>query len=179
MEDIIHMQTEVKGLSVNLKKTECMTISKEKNPPACSIRIDTHEIRQVESFIYLRTLINQVGRCDNKILRWIAMAIGVAWGVASLQLQQVRPKWVTFATGIMSAIPVATKGRGRSLGAKKRSSDFSEREIYDFLAEKFRKVSKILFYATIDLTEQPAATPLQHQSFCPRYAHADDDNHKK
>ena len=35
----------------------------------------------------------------------------------------------------------------------------------------WRKVSKILFYATIDLTEQSAVTPLQHQSFCPRYAH--------
>ena len=51
-----------------------MAISKENNPPACSIRIGTHEIRQVESFIYLGTLINQDGRCDNEILRRIAMA---------------------------------------------------------------------------------------------------------
>ena len=74
MVDIIHMQSKVKGLSVNLKKTECMTISKEKNSPACSIRIDSNEIRQVESFIYLGTLINQDGRCDNEILGRIAMA---------------------------------------------------------------------------------------------------------
>ena len=67
------MHSEAKGLSINLKKTECMAISKD-NPPACLIRIGTHEIRQVESFIYLGTLINQDGRCDNEILRRIAMA---------------------------------------------------------------------------------------------------------
>ena len=74
MVDTIHMHSEAKGLSINLKKTECMTISKKNNPPACLIRIGTHEIRQVESFIYLGTLINQDGRCDNEILRRIAMA---------------------------------------------------------------------------------------------------------
>ena len=66
MVDIIHIQSELKGLSVNLKKNKCMTISKENNPPACSLRIGTHEKRQVYSFIYLGTLINQDGRCVMK-----------------------------------------------------------------------------------------------------------------
>ena len=73
MVHIIQMHCEAKGLSINLNKTECMTISKENNPPACSIRLGTHEIRQVESYIYLGTLISQVDRCDNAILRRIAM----------------------------------------------------------------------------------------------------------
>ena len=60
MVDILHMHCEARGLSVNLKKTECMAINKENNPSACPIRIDTHEIRQVESFIYLGTLINRM-----------------------------------------------------------------------------------------------------------------------
>ena len=72
--DVIHIHSEAKGLSVNFKETECLTISKEKKPSACSIRIGTHDIRQVESFIYLGTSINQDGRCDNEILRKIAMA---------------------------------------------------------------------------------------------------------
>ena len=39
----------------------------------------------------------------------------------------------------------------------------------EFFAEKVKKMAKIWFSVTI---AQPAATPLQHQTFCPRYAHA-------
>ena len=67
--DVIRMRSEAKGQSVNLKKTEGMIIWKEKNSPACSVKIGIREIRQVESFIYLETLINQDGKCDNEILR--------------------------------------------------------------------------------------------------------------
>ena len=74
MLDIVNRHSEAKGLSINLKKTECMSVSKMKNPPVCSISLGANVIKQVDSFIYLGTLINHDGKCEKEIKRRIALA---------------------------------------------------------------------------------------------------------
>ena len=74
MLDKIVRYSEEKGLSINLQKTECMTISKRESAPACLIEIANKPVKQVESFIYLGTQIHQDGRCIQEIERRIAMA---------------------------------------------------------------------------------------------------------
>ena len=49
-------------------------MSKIQNPSACSITLGANVIKQVDSFIYLGTLINQDGKCEKKIKRRIALA---------------------------------------------------------------------------------------------------------
>ena len=53
-----NMHFEASGLSISLMITECITRRKKRQPSTCSIRTETFEVRQVESFISLRTLIN-------------------------------------------------------------------------------------------------------------------------
>src|SRR5688572_5890685 len=62
-----------KGLSINIKKTECMVKSK-KISPKCELNLDGSKIKQVENFIYLGSLITEDGRCDGEIKRRIALA---------------------------------------------------------------------------------------------------------
>ena len=55
MLDKIIRYSEEKGLSINLQKIECMTVSKRESAPAYSIEIANKPVKQVESFIYLGT----------------------------------------------------------------------------------------------------------------------------
>ena len=74
MLDIINTHRKAKGLSINLKKTERMSVSKMKNPPVCSISLGANIIKQVDSFIYLGTVMTHDGKCDEEIKRRIALA---------------------------------------------------------------------------------------------------------
>ena len=42
-----------RGISVNIKKTQCMVISKTKITPTCNIHINNETIKQVEKFKYI------------------------------------------------------------------------------------------------------------------------------
>ena len=63
-----------RGLSVNIKKTQCMVISKTKITPTCHININNETIKQVEKFKYLGSTIKSDGRNDAEIKIRIGMA---------------------------------------------------------------------------------------------------------
>ena len=74
MLNIIDLYSDENGLSINLKKTECMVISKYENPMDCGITLKGNLIKQVENFKYLGTWITNDGKCDKEIKARIAMA---------------------------------------------------------------------------------------------------------
>ena len=63
-----------RGLSINIKKTQCMVISKSKITPTCHIHINNETIKQVEKFKYLGSTITSDGRNDAEIKIRIGMA---------------------------------------------------------------------------------------------------------
>ena len=63
-----------RGLSINIKKTQCMVISKSKITPTCHIHINIETIKQVEKFKYLGSTITSDGRNDAEIKIRIGMA---------------------------------------------------------------------------------------------------------
>ena len=64
----------LKGLTLNHKKTKCMVISKEQIGKVCSINIDNNQIEQVDKFNYLGSILTSDGRCDEDIKRRISLA---------------------------------------------------------------------------------------------------------
>ncbi|GFN73541.1 endonuclease-reverse transcriptase [Plakobranchus ocellatus] len=62
------------GLSLNVKKTECMVISKKSSNPKCNLVSNGEKIKQVKKFKYLGYLITSDGRCTSEINKTIAMA---------------------------------------------------------------------------------------------------------
>ena len=50
------------GLSLSIKKTEAMVISKKKDPQICAIRIGNKSVEQVHNFKYLGTWISADGK---------------------------------------------------------------------------------------------------------------------
>ena len=74
MLNVVVQQSDMMGLSVNMKKTECMVISKKDSIPTCSITIGHDNIKQVTSFRYLGTLIKSDGKCDDEIKCRIGIA---------------------------------------------------------------------------------------------------------
>ena len=62
------------GLSINIKKTESMVISKRKIRPRCNLNIEGNNIKQVEKFNYLGRLITDDSKCDTLIRRRIGIA---------------------------------------------------------------------------------------------------------
>lgn len=67
-------ESEKKGLQINIKKTECMVISKKNITPKCSLNIKGEEIKNVEKFTYLGSLITSDGRSVTEIKKRIDMA---------------------------------------------------------------------------------------------------------
>ena len=63
-----------RGLSINIKKTLCMVISKSKITPTCHIHINNETIKQVEKFKYFGSTITSDGRNDAEIKIRIGMA---------------------------------------------------------------------------------------------------------
>ena len=62
------------GLSPNVKKSECMSISKNKSPPTCNVNINGESIKQVVRFNYLGFTITSDGRCDEEIKKRTALS---------------------------------------------------------------------------------------------------------
>ena len=72
--DKLAAESTTMGLSINPKKTECMVISKSHVIPVCNIFLDNIQIKQVNRFVYLGSLITSDGKCDEEIKRRIGMA---------------------------------------------------------------------------------------------------------
>ena len=64
--DIIAEESRKFGLEINKRKTFSMTISKKNTSPKCKIEIDGIEIKQVEKFEYLGSLITSDAKSDQK-----------------------------------------------------------------------------------------------------------------
>ena len=67
-------ESEKLGLSLNLKKTECMVITKKKDVLRCNIQIHGEEIKQVDKFCYLGGLVTSDGNNEAEIKRRVALA---------------------------------------------------------------------------------------------------------
>jgi hypothetical protein len=67
-------ESEKLGLKVNEKKTFCMVISNKKKAPECKIYIHGREIKQVDQFSFLGSLMTSDGKSDQEIKRRIAIA---------------------------------------------------------------------------------------------------------
>ena len=63
-----------RGLSINIKTTQCMGISKTKITPTSHIHINNETIKQVETFKYIGSTITSDGRNDAEIKIRIGMA---------------------------------------------------------------------------------------------------------
>lgn len=72
--DRVIEESSKKGLTVNIKKTKCMTISKKRVIPRCKIQVGDEPIEQVNSFVYLGSTITSDGKCDAEIRRRIGIA---------------------------------------------------------------------------------------------------------
>ena len=72
--DIVVSESERKGLLLNVKKTECMVVSKKSLNPICNLTSKGEKIKQVQKFKYLGYMITSDGRCDTEIKRRIAVA---------------------------------------------------------------------------------------------------------
>ena len=62
------------GLTLNVKKTECMVISKKTIAPSCNLQSRGQQIKLVKKFKYLGYMITSDGKCLNEIKKRIATA---------------------------------------------------------------------------------------------------------
>ena len=77
LQDLVHTINEesgIMGLSLNIKKTETMVISKKKDSPTCAIRIGNKLLKQVRNFKYLSTQISADGKCKAEVTARIMQA---------------------------------------------------------------------------------------------------------
>ena len=63
-----------RGLSINIKKTEVMVITKDEVPPRTNIRINNETVKQTDSFKYLGCTVTSDGKCEKEIKIRISMA---------------------------------------------------------------------------------------------------------
>ena len=64
--DITIEKSEEMGLTLNVKKTECMVISKKAIVPSCNLQSRGQQIKLVKKFKYLGYMITSDGKCLNK-----------------------------------------------------------------------------------------------------------------
>ena len=77
LQDLINMVNERGrdyGMSINIKKTKVMVVTKKQVTPNAKITIEGRAIEQVKKFIYLGHLITENGKCDSEINRRIEIA---------------------------------------------------------------------------------------------------------
>jgi len=74
MIDIVSRESIKMGLSLNIKKSECMSVSKSKTSPTCNVNINGKPIKQVDRFNYLGSIITSDGRCDEDVKKRIALS---------------------------------------------------------------------------------------------------------
>ena len=72
--NIVSEKSLEKGLDINIKKTECMVVSKQKDNPVCDLQLRGQQITQVTKFKYLGSIITSDGRCDDDVKARIGMA---------------------------------------------------------------------------------------------------------
>ena len=72
--DITIEKSEEMGLTLNVKKTECMVISKKAIAPLCDLQIRGQQIKVVKRFKYLGYMITSDGKCITEIKKRIATA---------------------------------------------------------------------------------------------------------
>ena len=70
---MVVVESEMKGLNLNCKKTECLVISKTESP-RCILKVNDQVIKQAFSFNYLGSIITEDARCVNEVKRRIAVA---------------------------------------------------------------------------------------------------------
>ena len=70
--DTVVKESEIKGLTLNSKKTEVMVVSRKKDIPKCKVTIDNKVLQQVDKFKYLGTMATSDGKCLQKIKNRIA-----------------------------------------------------------------------------------------------------------
>ena len=72
--DLVLDASSDEGLEINCKKTFCMVVSQERQPPTCNLICNGTGIEQVNSFNYLGSMLTSDGRCEKEIRRRIGMA---------------------------------------------------------------------------------------------------------
>ena len=72
--NIVVEESEKLGLSLNVKKTECMVVSKKKSNPECKLFSKGEQIRQVQKFKYLGYTLTSDGKCRTEIKKRIVIA---------------------------------------------------------------------------------------------------------
>ena len=72
--DITIEKSEEMGLTLNVKKTECMVISKKAIVPSCNLQSRGQQIKLVKKFKYLGYMITSDGKCITEIKKRIATA---------------------------------------------------------------------------------------------------------
>ena len=72
--DITIEKSEEMGLTLNVKKTECMVISKKAIIPSCNLQSRGQQIKLVKKFKYLGYMITSDGKCITEIKKRIATA---------------------------------------------------------------------------------------------------------
>ena len=68
------LESEEMGLTLNVKKTECMVISKKAIVPSCNLQSRGQQIKLVKKFKYLGYMITSDGKCITEIKKRIATA---------------------------------------------------------------------------------------------------------
>ena len=72
--DIVVTESERRGLYLNVKKTECMVVSKNKVNPICNLKSKGETIKQVNRFKYHGYIVTSDGKCDTEVKRRTAIA---------------------------------------------------------------------------------------------------------
>ena len=76
------------GMSINIKKTKVMVVTKKQVTPNAKITIEGRAIEQVKKFIYLGHLIPDNGKCDSEIKRRIEIARGACNNISKVITSQ-------------------------------------------------------------------------------------------
>ena len=63
MLDRVRQESERKGMNLNVKKTQCMVISKRLPVPKLNLRCGNQTVKQVARFMYLGSLITEDATC--------------------------------------------------------------------------------------------------------------------
>ena len=72
--NVVKEESAKKGLMINMKKTETMVVTKKKEVPECTIRLDGKELKQVKRFKYLGSILTEDGRSTSDIIQRIHIA---------------------------------------------------------------------------------------------------------
>ena len=72
--DRVVVESTAYGMEVNVKKTECMVMTKKESVPECTITIKGEMVKQMNNFRYLGSKITSDGRCVTDVKCRIAQA---------------------------------------------------------------------------------------------------------